>query len=445
MTDPRRTVQVTVFDSSDGVRSHPLTNVFSLQVAKSVDGNLWFFSFDGVTVIDPHHHPHNQLSLPVHIEQITADRKTDDVSSKVRLPPLVRDLDIDCTALSLIAPEKIRFRYKLEGRDRDWQNVGNRRQAFYNDLPPRDYRFRVIASNNSGVWNEVGDSLAFSIAPAYYQTNWFRALMAAVVLAMLWGLYRLRLRQIAREFNVRLDERVNERTRIARELHDTLLQSFHGSLFRFQAVRNLLPRRLEEAMQALDGAISRAEEATAEGRGAIQDLRPEPSAHSDLEQLLSAMGQELEGSQRANNNSPNFSLTVEGKREALSPILQDEVYRISRELLRNAFQHAQARRIEAEIRYDFAQLRLRIRDDGTGIDPKILKEGNRAGHWGFSGMRERAKRIGARLDFWSGAGARTEAELTVPAYVAYAKPSNSSGSYSRAFRPFRRKTGTHAH
>jgi signal transduction histidine kinase len=198
-------------------------------------------------------------------------------------------------------------------------------------------------------------------------------------------------------------------------------------------------------MQALDGAILRTEEAIAEGRCAIQDLRSEASAHSDLEHLLAAMGRELEGSQDANYNSANFNVTVEGKRQALSPILQDEIYRIARELLRNAFQHAQARQIEAEIRYDNAQLRLRIRDDGKGIDLKVLQEGSRAGHWGLPGIRERAKQIGARLDFWSEAGAGTEVELTVPAPVAYAKASNGFGRDSGGFRLFRRKTGTHAH
>jgi len=253
-------------------------------------------------------------------------------------------------------------------------------------------------------------------------------------------LYRLRLRQVSGRLRARLQERLDERERIARELHDTLLQSFHGLLFRFQAARNMLPRRPEDAIQALDGAIARAEQAIAEGRNAIQDLRSEPSAHSDLEHLLTAMGQELEGSQDANHDSASFSVTAEGKRQALSPILQDEVYRIARELLRNAFQHAQARQIEAEIRYDHAQLRLRIRDDGKGMDPKVLQEGGRAGHWGLPGIRERAKQIGARLDIWSEGGAGTEVELTVPASVAYAKSPDAGG-----IRLFRKKMGTRAH
>jgi signal transduction histidine kinase len=259
------------------------------------------------------------------------------------------------------------------------------------------------------------------------------------MLVSLWFAYRLHLRRITWKFNVRLEERVGERTRIARELHDTLLQSFHGLLFRLQAARNMLPRRPEEAMQTLDGAISRAEQAIDEGRAAIQDLRSEPSAHTDLEHLLTAIGQEFEGSQDANHNSASFRVRVEGKREASSPVVQDEVYRIARELLRNAFQHAQARQIEAEIRYDHAQLRLRIRDDGKGMDPKVLQEGGRAGHWGLPGIRERAKQIGAQFDIWSEGGAGTEVELTVPASVAYAKSHDADG-----FRLFRKRTGTHA-
>ncbi len=248
---------------------------------------------------------------------------------------------------------------------------------------------------------------------------------------------------------LRLEARVSERTRIARELHDTLLQSFHGLLFRFQAARNMLPRRPEEAIQALDGAIAKAEHALAEGRDAVQDLRSEPSVPNDLEYLLTAMGQELSASEGAhedgNLESASFRVTVEGERQTLSPILQDEVYRIARELLRNAFRHAQARRIEAEIRYDDRLLRLRIRDDGKGIDPRVLQEGGRAGHWGLPGIRERAKQIGALLDFWSEAGAGTEIELTVPASVAYAKSRSGSGRDSQKLRILRKKSGTHEH
>jgi PAS domain S-box-containing protein len=219
-------------------------------------------------------------------------------------------------------------------------------------------------------------------------------------------------------FNADLEARVSERGRIAREMHDTLLQSFHGLMLRFQVARDMLPNRPEEAMEALDGALNMADEAIVESRAAILDLRSEQVAQSDLVHLLTAMGSELAGSPGVNRDSPKFSVTVEGERQTLSPMLHDEVYRIGRELLRNAFLHAGASHIEAEIRYDDGQLCLLIRDDGRGIDPTILEEGGRAGHWGLTGIRERAKRIGAQLDFSSEAGAGTEVQLTVPHSLA---------------------------
>ena len=361
-------------------------------------------------------------------------------TNAIHLPHDKNVFSLEFSALSYFNPATNRYRYKLEGLDREWHEVGsNQRVVTYTTLPARMYTFRVQGATSRGAWSEPGLELAVEILPPWWNTWWFLTSCVVTLLALLWVLYRYRLHEIAQEFNVRLEERVGERTRIARELHDTLLQSFHGSLFRFQAARNMLPQRREEAMQALDLAISRAEEAMAEGREAIQGLRFEPSAHTDLEHLLTAMGQELESSQDTNHDRASFSLTVEGKREALSPIVQDEICRVARELLRNAFQHADARQIEAEIRYDHAQLRLRVRDNGKGIDPKVLQEGSRAGHWGLPGMRERAKRIGARLDFWSQTGMGTEVELTVPASVAYAKVSKTSDSDPGGFRLFRKK------
>ena len=259
----------------------------------------------------------------------------------------------------------------------------------------------------------------FSSRPPGGETNWFRALCAAVFLAMLWAAYQFRVRQLQREFNMRLEGRVEERTRIARELHDTLLQSVQGLMFSFQAARNLLPGRTEEAIRTLDEAIREGDEAIAEGRDAIQGLRADPALESNLEHLLTAAGKELARSSSAEGEPPAFQVTVEGARQPLSPLLQDEVYRIAREILRNAFHHAHASRIEAEIAYDRQFFRLRIRDNGKGIDRKVLEQGARQGHWGLPGVRERAKRIGARLKLWSEPGAGTEAELTVPARIAY--------------------------
>jgi signal transduction histidine kinase/ligand-binding sensor domain-containing protein len=429
VADPNRTIQATVFDSSDGVRSLSSPGHYHPQVAKTPDGKLWFLPWDGVSVIDPHHIPFNKLPPPVHIEQVTADRKTywqnlsgDASSSHPRLPPLVRDLTIDYTALSFVAPEKVLFRYKLEGHDPDWQNVGARRQAFFNDLSPGNYRFRVAACNNSGVWNEAGTFLDFSIAPAYYQTTWFRVSCVAAFLVLLWGLYRLRIHQLQHQFAIGLEARVNERTRIARDLHDTLLQSFHGLILRFQAATNLLPERPVEAKQRFESAIDQAAQAVTEGRDAVQGLRSSTVETNDLAMAISALGEEL-AADGTIADSALFRMAVEGTPRNLHPILRDEVYRIAGETLRNAFRHAQARQIEVEIRYDAQQFRLRVRDDGKGIDPEILGEQPRPGHFGLHGMRERAKIVGGQLDVWSELDSGTEVELSIPASRAYATPS----------------------
>jgi signal transduction histidine kinase len=416
--DPTRRIQTAVFGASDGVALRATPALYRPQVAKTADGKLWFLPGDGVSVLDPRHLSINTLPPSVHIEHVTADRKTYDAASGLRLPPLARDLEIDYTALSLVAPEKNRFRVKLEGRDPDWQDVGNRRQAFYADLSPRTYRFRVTAANNSGVWNEAGAFLDFSIAPAYYQTTWFRAASVVTVLALFWALYQFRLRQIAHDFNMRLDERVNERTRIARELHDTLLQSFQGLMLRFQSARDLLPSHPAKAVEALDGALDRADQAIVEGRDAIQNLRSSTTVVNELAQAMTALAEDFAQGPNGERSSVTFRASVEGTPRDLHPILRDDVYRIAREALRNAYRHAQASHIEAEVTYGVREVRLRIRDDGKGIDPQHLNAG-RARHWGLTNMRERAQQIGSELNLWSEVGAGTEVELRIPGSVAY--------------------------
>ena len=430
--DPKRIIQSTTFDSSDGVRLRAIaTSEYTPRVAKASDGKLWFLPFDGVNVIDPRHLPFNNLPPLVHIEQITADRKKHETSSNLRLPALTRDLEIDYTALSLVAPEKIRFRVKLEGRDPDWKDVGNERKAFYNDLPPRNYRFRVAASNNSGVWNEAGASFDFSIRPAYYQTTWFQASSAAAFFLMLWGLYRYRLHQIAQRFNTRMEARVDERTRIARELHDTLLQSFQALMIHFQAVDNLLPPG--KGKDALEKVLDRADRALVEGRNAIQNIRSSTTVTNELSNAVTALGEELAGSHDGETGPATFRVSVEGTPRDLRPILRDDIYRIAREALQNAFRHAQASQIEADITYGDSLLRLRVRDDGKGIDPKHLQAG-RDGHWGLPGMRERAQQIGAQFEMWSEVGAGTEVELRIPGSIVYEKARGRGG-----LRLFRKK------
>ena len=279
-------------------------------------------------------------------------------------------------------------------------------------------RFGVIASNNSGVWNEQGDALQFSIAPAYYQTNWFRALCVVVVLALVWAIYQMRLRRLSQDFALMLEARIGERTSIARELHDTLLQSFHGLLLRFQIVSELLPDRPVEAKEQLDRSIDRAAEAITEARDAVQGLRTSTVQTNELARAINTLGEEFAGDP-AHLGPTAFRVTVEGAPRDLHPILRDEIYRIAAEGLRNAFRHAEAQQVEVEIRYDDQQFRLRVRDDGKGMDTAVLAGEGPEGHFGLRGMRERAGLIEGKLAIWSEVGVGTELELIVPASSAY--------------------------
>ncbi|HEY4783200.1 MAG TPA: ATP-binding protein, partial [Chthoniobacterales bacterium] len=273
----------------------------------------------------------------------------------------------------------------------------------------------------------------------WYETIWFRSTCVGVFALLLWTLYQLRLRQLKRQYNMRIEERVGERTRIARDLHDTLLQRLHGLMFEFQASRNMFQKRPEEAMLTLDDAIMGTERAITESQEAIEDLRADVVADNDIAQLLRRTGEELVASRGAEHDSPTFGLTVEGERRNLVPIIREGVFRIAREVVRNAFRHAQAHRIEAEILYGDQQFRVRVRDDGKGMDPQVLKKGGRAGHWGLPGVRERAQQMGAKLDIWSEVGAGTEVQLSVAASVAYENTPDRS-----RFRLFR-GTPSHEH
>jgi signal transduction histidine kinase len=418
--NPEMQIHPTVFDANDGVPGHQFPSGYSPMVAKSRDGRIWFVPVGGVSVIDPARLAFNALPPPVHIEQLVVDGKTYSPAAGVRLPPRVRDVSIDYTALSLVAPEKVRFRYMLEGQDRDWKEVINDRQVQYSNLPPGRFRFRVVAANNSGVWNEEGATLEFSIAAAYYQTSLFRAIALGIGLAMVWAVYRARVRQIARAYQRRLDERVDERTRIARELHDTLLQSFHGLLLRFQTASVLLPDRPAEAKQQLDTAIARASAAISEGRDAVQGLRASTVERNELAVAIRMLGDEL-ATDATSDKPSHVSVHVEGTPRDLHPIVRDEIYKIAAEALRNVFRHAHASHVEVELHYDDEQLRLRVRDDGKGIDPKVLASEGREGHYGLRGMPERAALIKGRLAVWSEVGTGTEVELRVPGSLVYAR------------------------
>jgi signal transduction histidine kinase len=411
-----------LYDAPDGARAGRGT--FEPTHARTTNGQLWFAVDSVLQMIDPQNLAYNELPPPVHILRMFADRKTISGTANVTLPALTRELEIDYAALSLVSPEKVRFRFALWGVDKDWQEAGSRREAYYMNLRPGHYRFQVIACNNEGVWNQQGAMLDFSIAPAYYQTNWFRALCVVVFLFLLLAAYQLRVRQLATQFNRTLEARVSERTRIARELHDTLLQSFQGLLLRFQSAAKLLPERPDEARQRLDNAIQQAAEAVTEGRDAVQGLRTSAFETNDLANAIAAIAEELTKDTAA-GESPVIDLEVEGAPRRLNPVVRDEAYRIAGEALRNAFRHAQARRITVEIEYDKRLFRLHVRDDGKGMDEDTMQR-QPSGHFGLPGMRERAEIVGARLEVWSKLNSGTQVELSIPGTIAYDGASHQS-------------------
>jgi signal transduction histidine kinase/ligand-binding sensor domain-containing protein len=422
--DPSRRIETTVWDAADGVRLRSsAASEFGPRVARAADGRLWFVTGEGVQVVDPRRLAINALPPPVHIEQIVADQKiyaphpTGGAVSIAHLPPRTRDLQINYTALSLVAPEKVRFKYRLEGQDGDWREVVNDRHVQYSNLRPGTYRFRVIACNNSGVWNEEGDTLELSVAPAYYQTRWFLALGAAACAAMLWTAWRWRLRRLAHQLELTLDARVAERTRIARDLHDTLLQGTQGMLLIFESAVKLLPERAVEARERLERALDQAAEAMAEARHAVQGLRESVTETGDLAPSLTSIAEELSGGGGA--GAAAIEVVVDGTPRPLKPLVRDEIYRIAAEALRNAARHAWARHISAEIRYEERQFRLVVRDDGVGIEEQTLRDAP-TGHFGLHGLRERAAIVGGRLEVLTRAGLGTVVELSIPAAIAYA-------------------------
>jgi signal transduction histidine kinase/ligand-binding sensor domain-containing protein len=421
--NPAAVIQTRLYDVLDGARpsARPPFN----SAATSPDGRVWFVNSGVVQMLDPSSLSQKALPAATIIESVLVDRKEFAATDHLKLSPHPRDLQIDYTSPTFLIPQKVRFRYRLSPYDREWHEAGTRREAFYTDLPPGKYSFRVVACNSDSVWNEQGDTLEFSVAPAYYQTNWFRVVCAVLVLALAWVIYQLRVSQLRHEFALTLEARVGERTSIARELHDTLLQSFHGLMLRFAIVSQLLPERPEEAKEQLDSAMDRAAKAIAEGRDAVQGLRDSTVQRNDLARAINTLGEEL-ATDPAHHETPAFRVTVEGEARDLHPILRDEVYRIAAEALRNAFRHAQARQIEVEIRYDNQQFRLRVRDDGKGMDPAVLSGQGPEGHYGLPGMRERAKLIGGKLAIWSEVGAGAEVELRIPAAAAYATATKGS-------------------
>jgi signal transduction histidine kinase len=321
-------------------------------------------------------------------------------------------------SVDLASPEKVRLQYRLDGVDPMWLDANQSRTAVYTNISAGSHVFHVRAIDSKGVWDRTGIVFQITQRPYFYQTAWF-ALLCVVTLGLLaWAGSQWRVRLAQARAHLQMEERLSERTRIARELHDTLLQSFQGLILSFQRVRNLLPGRPDQAVVLLDTALDKAERAIMEGRDAIHDIRTLSDADGEFVGEISKLGAEL----AAEGSVPDvatFRVVVEGNPKAINPFVKDAISRIAREALRNAHSHAQARTVEVEVRFEDQLLIVRVRDDGVGIDEKHLGEAGRSGHYGLRGMRERARQIGGQLEVWTQVGTGTEIELRIPDAVAY--------------------------
>jgi signal transduction histidine kinase/ligand-binding sensor domain-containing protein len=401
------------------------------------NGRLWVSVQNGIAFSDPAWSLHESRPISVRIESIAAAGKVLHANGSLRIPARTHNITFQFSGASLDSPERIWYRYLLEGADRTWSDPVQMRRVSYSNLHFGTYRFRVIASLDGILWNGPEADATLSIDQAFWETWWFRTASVLLVALIVLSLFRLRMVRLSHQLNSRFQERLTERTRIAQELHDTLLQSFQGLMLRFQIVDSMLPAEPDEAKATLEDALERADNALAESRDAIQNIRPSSTPHPNLSRALAVVLEEVQGAfPTGNQHRPTCSIVVEGREQELREYVMMEICRIVREALRNAFQHAQASHVETEVSFRDMELRLSLRDDGRGIDPSVLNNGSRSGHWGIVGMRERAARLGAQLNFWSKPGAGTELELTVPGKIAYkSSPARLFGHFHNRTKP----------
>jgi signal transduction histidine kinase/ligand-binding sensor domain-containing protein len=408
---PDQPISHRVFDELDGMSSGS-ERYEGPRAARGGDGRLWFLGGVGVMRVTPGELTHNPLPPPIVIRAVTAGGRLVSAMSAIRLPVGRPSLQIDYAALSLRVPSRVRFRYRLEGLDKAWVEAGSRRTAFYNNLPPGQYRFIVLGANDEGVWNNVGAALDVTVPPTFWQTRWFMAMGLLAFMVAIWFAYRVRLAIVTDRIRSRMNDRIAERERIARELHDTLLQGVQGLILRIQLIVEDLPRGQPQRIP-LEQALDAADEVLGEARDRVLDLRATERTE-DLEARLGKLVRD-----QGPVLGASVGVFVGGTPRELDEIAGDEVMRIVGEALANARSHAKAGCIEIRVKFGVRRLIVSIVDDGEGISPDILREGGRPGHFGLAGMRERARALSGRLSVDTPPGGGTGVTVTIPARVAY--------------------------
>jgi signal transduction histidine kinase/ligand-binding sensor domain-containing protein len=409
--DPDSPFDYTSYGPADGLNTRECTTG-QPNIAITPDDKLWVGTLKGLAMLDLRRQRKRNRKSAIFMEEIEVGKTKRNPGRELVLEPGKSHVDLRFTAVDLASPENVRIQYRLDGVDTAWFDADSTRTATYTDIPVGVHPFHIRASNGDGVWDRDGIVYDVTQKPFFYQTPTFWVAVGLAGMLLLVGLYQLRLRQAAARLNARLEERLAERERIARDLHDTLLQGFQGLILRFHEAMMSIPEQ-EHARQMMESALDRADEVMEEGRDRVVNLHACLDKGGDLAQSLAQAGDEI-----AHGSEVKISVIAQGQAQTLDPMALDEVYCIGREAMVNALRHSKGKNIEIEVDYAAHELRLRIRDDGLGIDPKILHSG-RAGHIGLAVMRERAERIGGQLDIISGPSAGTEIELKVPAAKAY--------------------------
>ncbi len=401
-------IAVAAYGTADGMNIRECSGSGHPAAWKLTDGSLWFATLDGVSVIDPAHTAENRVPPPVVIEKVLVDDQARSLDQKLTIKPGANRLEFQYAGLSFVAPQKVQYRYQLEGFDHGWIEAGSRRAAFYTNLPPRTYRFRVLAANNDGVWNETGASLELRLLPHYYQTWWFYSLLAMALLLLAYLVYRWRVLQVEAQWGAVLAER----GRLAREIHDTLAQGFVGISVQLELVARLMAGSRDAALQQVSEHLDQARDlvraSLAEARSSIWDLRSGNTASQDLPARLGQSCNRI-----TNGSASKVYLQVKGTYRPVARKIEEELLRIGQEAVANAVRHAAATRIDVQLIYQGSSVSLRIEDDGRGFDPQPGFSGPE-GHYGIRGMHERAGQIDAALVLESVPGQGTRVSVEAP-------------------------------
>lgn len=401
-----RIIQTQKYGTADGMPSSECSSGGHPSVGRSHDGTLWFTTPRGIASIQPERAEYNKVKPPVAIEQVSVDDSPVPLSSPLVVSPGHTRYEFRYAGLSFIAPQAVQYRYRLYGFDKSWIEAGTRRRAYYTNLKPGNYRFRVIAANNDGVWNKTGASFYFQVKPHIYQTIWFYFALCMMLGLLGYELYQLRMKRVALEFNATLAER----NRIAREIHDTLAQGFVGISLQLEVAKRLFGDKNHALKMYLDEALALANYSLSEARRSIWDLRSQGSGDRDFPAHLATIVQ-----QARTQSSAEISLKVTGAYRSTQENVAKELLKITQEGILNAVRHANARHIRVLLAYEETRLRITVTDDGRGFIPSRDAPSEPAGHFGLTGMQERAKLIGAALHIDSQQNAGTSIIVEISA------------------------------